>query len=165
MNKSKIKVWVSALTIVQLTSARRNEQRILLYYKQWNPQMIGVGCGAHIVHSALKSACDTLPIDIEVFIVKIYSCFYIYTVCVEELKSFCEKMDIEYAQLLGYAKTRFLALAPVIDRVLNIFDALKSYFLSRKSEMLIKSYFNNPYIKLWLLFCKEQVIFFANFYR
>lgn len=87
------------------SSERGGSNNVYYHLKQWNRQMIGVGCAAHIVHSALKSACDALPIDIEAFIVKVYSFYYIYTVRVEELKSFCEGMDIEYAQLLGNAKT------------------------------------------------------------
>lgn len=129
--------------------------------KQWKPSLIGVGCAAHIVHNALKSACDTLPIDIECIVVKLFSHFYIYTVRVEKLKSICEQMDgVEYSKLLGYAKTRFLALGPAIGKILNIFDALRDYFLGlRKGEVLIKSFFENPLGKLWLLFVKEQVSF------
>ena len=81
-------------------------------------ELIGVGCNAHILHNAIKTACDCLPIDVEVIIVKIYSYFYIYTVRVESLKEFCEFVDIEYNQLLGYSKTRWLVLMPTIERVL-----------------------------------------------
>lgn len=94
---------------------------------------------------------------------KIFSHFYIYTVRVEKLKSMCAEIDgVEYSQLLGYAKTRFLALGPAIGKILNLFDVLKSYFLgSKKGELLIKSFFNHPLSKLWLLFVKEQVSYSA----
>jgi len=34
-------------------------------------QLIGVGCAAHIIHNAIQTAADCLPIDIECIIVKI----------------------------------------------------------------------------------------------
>lgn len=40
-------------------------------------QLIGVGCAAHIIHSAIQTAADCLPIDIKCIIVKIYS-FFLY---------------------------------------------------------------------------------------
>lgn len=142
---------------------RRGENNVYYHLKQWKPSLIGVGCAAHIVHSALKSACDALPIDIECIVVKIFSHFYIYTVRVEKLKSMCAEIDgVEYSQLLGYAKTRFLALGTAIGKILNLFDVLKSYFLgSKKGELLIKSFFNHPLSKLWLTFVKEQVSYSA----
>lgn len=39
--------------------------------------LIGVGCTAHVVHNALKCACDGLPIEMENAAVKKYSHFYI----------------------------------------------------------------------------------------
>ncbi|CAB3256295.1 unnamed protein product [Arctia plantaginis] len=65
-------------------------------------QLIGIGCGAHIVHNAIKTAPDCLPLDFECIIVKIYSFFYIYSVRVEALKEFCDSTETEYQKLLGY---------------------------------------------------------------
>ncbi|KAL4126194.1 hypothetical protein QTP88_010420 [Uroleucon formosanum] len=64
--------------------------------------LIGIGCGAHIIHNAVKTAADCLPVDFECIIVKIYSFFYIYSVRVEALKEFCNAANTEYKQLLGY---------------------------------------------------------------
>jgi hypothetical protein len=89
---------------------------------------IGIGCGAHIIHNAIKTAADCLPVDFECIIVKIYSFFYIYSVCVEALKEFCNEANTEYKKLLGYSKTRWLALMPALERVLKMFQPLKNYF-------------------------------------
>ncbi len=61
---------------------------------------------------------------------KIYSYFSIYTVRNEELKEFCDFVDTEYKVLLSHSKTLWLSLFPCVDRILKMFDALKSYFLS-----------------------------------
>lgn len=122
------------------------------------PELIGVGCGAHIVHNTLKAACDQMPFDVEMIVVKIYSHFYLTTVRVANLKQFCDSVDVEYRKLLGYCKTRFLELLPAIDSVLRIFDALKAYFLEDPSSpKALKTFFKEPMAKIWLLFLKDQV--------
>ena len=68
--------------------------------------LIGIGCGAHIIHNAIKTAADCQPIDLECITAKIYSHFYIYSVRVESLKEFCAEVGTEYHKLLGYSKTR-----------------------------------------------------------
>jgi hypothetical protein len=90
-------------------------------------QIIGIGCGAHIVHNCLQCAVDCLPIDIECFAVKVYKHFNIYTV--EELKIFCDFAGNYYAKLLEHENTRFLSLDPSIVRILSMFDGLRPYFL------------------------------------
>lgn len=110
---------------------RRGTNNVLYMLKRWKQSMIGIGCAAHAVHNAVKYSCGRLPIDIECIVVKIYKHFHINTVRIEALKSICESFDdINFAQLLGYANTRFLALAPAIGRILTLFELLKEYFLS-----------------------------------
>lgn len=127
--------------------------------KENNPNLLGIGCTAHILHNAIKKACDaSLPFDIEHIIVKIYSHFYLYTVRTEKLKDFCQEAEIEYEKLSGYAKTRFLALKGAIKRVIMLFDALKAYFASlEKGEKVIKEFFEKPDSKFWLHFIANQV--------
>lgn len=119
--------------------------------------LIGIGCGAHIIHNAIKTAADGLPVDFECIIVKIYSFFYIYTVRVEALKEFCSETETEYQKLLGYSKTRWLALMPAIERVLKMYEPLKKYFLSiEKCPIILKNFFENPSSELWLYFIHAQ---------
>lgn len=126
--------------------------------KLWLKHLIGIGCVAHIMHNGLKSGCDEVPFDVECIVVKIYSYFYIYTVRTTTLKEFCEVADVEYLKLLGYAKTRFLALGPAIKRILHLYDPLKTLFLGLpKGEKLLKEFFQDPLSKFWLYFVQEQV--------
>lgn len=102
-----------------------------------------------------------LPIDVEVIISKIYSHFYIYTVRTTELKDFCDDVEITYKKLLGYSKTRWLALLPGVERVLMMFPALQSYFLSQdKSPVILHNFFSNPCSELWLKFVHHQASIF-----
>jgi hypothetical protein len=59
-----------------------------------------------------------------------------------ELKEFCVFVDIEYKQVLGSVKTRWLSLQPAITRVIDMFPGLKSYFPSHeKCPMMLKIFF------------------------
>jgi hypothetical protein len=49
---------------------------------------------------------------------------------VEELTEFCDFIGVEYKQILGSVKTRWLSLQSAITRVISTFPTLKSYFLS-----------------------------------
>lgn len=124
-------------------------------------QLLGIGCGAHIVHNAIKTAADCLPVDFECIIVKIYSFFYIYSVRVEALKEFCNSTETEYHKLLGYSKTRWLALMPALERVIKMFQPLKNYFLSiDKCPNILKEFFENPSSEMWLYFLHAQAASF-----
>lgn len=75
--------------------------------------------------------------------------FYIYTARVEELKDFCMFVEIEYKDILGYSETRWLSLMPSVERILKLFSALKSYFLSQdKVPLILKTFFNNSCAEL-----------------
>ena len=128
--------------------------------------IIGIGCGAHIVHNCLQHAVDCLPIDIECFAVKVYKYFNIYTVRVEELKNFCDFADNNYAKLLEHGNTRFLSLGPSLDRILSMFDGLRSYFLSQeKCPVMLLKLFEDPCLKLWLSFARDQVTTFQTYIK
>lgn len=137
---------------------RGGQNNVFYRLKQVYPNLLGVGCVAHVTHNALKFACEEIPFDVEWVVVKIYSHFYLNTVRDTKLKAFCEESDVEYEKLLGYAKTRFLALAPAVQRILKIFDALQTYFRSiKKGEKKLKDFFDCPSSKFWLLFVLDQV--------
>jgi hypothetical protein len=78
------------------------------------------------LHNALQTSADILPIDVEARVSKIFQYFHIYTVRVEELKEFCDFVDVENKQILGSARTWWLSLPSAITRVTSMFPAFKS---------------------------------------
>lgn len=137
---------------------RGGQNNVYFKLKEISPHLLGINCVAHITHNALKHACKVVPIEIESTVVLIYSHFYIHTVRTETLKEFCAEAEIEYDKLLGYAKTRFLALGPAVKRIVKVFEGLKLYFMSLgKPPKALKDLFTNPQAKFWLLFLQEQV--------
>lgn len=106
--------------------------------------LIGIGCPAHILHNNVQFGFDGLPLDVESIVVKIYNHFSVFTVRTEKLKSFCESVQIEYKKLLSHSRTRWLSLYPAVERILQMFEGLKTYFLSTDSPPLIlKKIFEN----------------------
>lgn len=115
--------------------------------------IFGIGCSAHILHNTVQHACDSLPIDVEVIVVKVYKYFYQYTVRVTALKEFCDFVNIEYKRVMAHANTRFLSLLPAIERILFLFEALKLYFLDNQSTpVLVLEFFLNPVSEIYFKF-------------
>ncbi|CAB3246475.1 unnamed protein product [Arctia plantaginis] len=111
-------------------AARRGTNNVLTKLQSsLKNSFIGIGCGAHVIHNALKSAADRLSFDYVIYCEDIFL-FYIYTIRAEALKEFWAEPETEYQQMLGYSKTRWLALMPALERVLKMYQPLKNYFLS-----------------------------------
>lgn len=132
-----------------------------------NENLIGIGCPAHIINNAVQTSCDILPIDVESIVLKLFNHFNIYTVRVATLKEFCAFVDTNYQQLLYHSKTRWLSLFPAIERVLKMFQALKSYFLSENNPpFIIKSFFQNSFSEAYLYFVHSlMTVFHQNIER
>lgn len=59
-------------------AARRGTNNVLMKLQvSLKKPLIGIRCGAYVIHNAIKSAADGLPLDYESIIVKIYS-FFLY---------------------------------------------------------------------------------------
>lgn len=112
-------------------AARRGTGNIFVKLStQLGHKIVGVGCSAHVVHNCIQAGADSLPVDVAQIVNKIYQYFHIYTVRVERLKTFCDMVETEYKQILGHCNTRWLLLLPAIERILNMYEALKSFCLN-----------------------------------
>ena len=102
-----------------------------------------------------------MSIDVESIIYKTNQYFCIYTVRTEELKDYCDFVDVEYQKLLSHCITRWLSLYPSISRMIDMFPALQSYFLSiAKSPVNLKQFYETP---VSVLFLKHLQSFVAVF--
>lgn len=106
-----------------------------------NKHIIGVGCPVHVVRNAIHCGLVQLSINIDGIVLAIHNHFSIFTVKVSQLKDFCVFNETEYKPLLFHSKTRQLSLAQAIHRILELFDSLKSYFVSMdKPPIVIKNF-------------------------
>jgi hypothetical protein len=111
-------------------------------YKSLQLNIRGVGCAAHVVHNGVQTSVDILPVYIETVVNKIFQYFHIYTIRVKELKEFRTSVGTEYKQVLGSVKIRWLSLELAVDRVIEMYEGLKSYSLSQdRCPALLKNFF------------------------
>lgn len=127
-------------------------------------KLIPVGCAAHIVHNALSTAVmNVLPIDIENTLVKIYYHFRIYTKRMQKYHEFCEFIGCEAQSILSHSQTRWLSIFPCIERLLQVYDALKCFFLSEKNVPLaLYNFFSNNESYFCWLFLHPQLQLFHD---
>ncbi|XP_055524117.1 uncharacterized protein LOC129717880 isoform X1 [Wyeomyia smithii] len=74
--------------------------------------------------------------------------------------------EVQYMKILGYSKTRWLALMPAIERILKMFSPLKSYFLSIDGcPRVLRDFFEDDSSEMWLFFMHSQAALFHNTVR
>ena len=102
-----------------------------------------------------------MSIDIESIIYKTYQYFCIYTVRTEELKTYCEFVDMEYQKLLSHSVTRWLSLYPSLSRMLQMYPALQSYFMSiDRPPVVLKRFYESSLRELYLKHLQSFVAVF-----
>jgi len=85
--------------------------------KSLKNNICGIGCAAHVLHNAIQSSADILPIDLESIVIKIFSIFIYYILFILKIwKNFV-----------------------ILQKI-----ALKSYFVTQdKCPTIIKLFFND----------------------
>jgi hypothetical protein len=64
---------------------------------------------------------------------------------------------------LGHSKTRWLSLLPAVQRIIDIFPALKSYFPSlEKCPASLQNFFENPLSFTLIHFLASQLKTFSH---
>jgi hypothetical protein len=127
----------------------KEREKTMFFYKlglKIDQQLIGIGCGAHVHHNSIQTSADSLPVDSEAIVYKIFHYFSISTIRTESLKEFCSFAEVEYKSLLCHAKTRWMTLLPAMKRSVDIYDGLKAYFLSiDRCPHMLKIFFRSSY--------------------
>jgi hypothetical protein len=100
---------------------------------------------AHITHNTIQTATDVIPVDIQGILLKVHFHFYLHTIRVIYFKEFCGFLNQECKKFLGYSNTRWLALLLAVERLLNMFLPVISFFGSlEKCPCVFKAFFLDP---------------------
>lgn len=84
--------------------------------------------------------------------------FHIDIVRIEQFKDYCNFVNIEYKNILGFLKTHWLSLHPAVSRIIDLCPALKSYFMSQeRCPTVLRTFFNDPVSLAWLYFIQSQL--------
>ena len=109
---------------------------------------------------------DTIPVDVEHLLQNVYGYFHIYTVRVEALKDFCDFVGEAYQTILSHSTVRWLSMLPAVERILQMYAPLKSYFLSlEKCPAVLRKLFDHPLTKLWVTFAHANLRLFSGTIR
>ena len=74
---------------------RKKDNNVFSRLQNDLPNLIGVGCPAHVLNNCLHHGTNQMSIDVESIIYKTNQYFCIYTVRTEELKNYCDFVDVE----------------------------------------------------------------------
>ena len=110
------------------------------------PPLVDLGtCSLHPVHTAFRKAVEALPFDVEQFATDIYQWFKMSSARREDYQM-VQKELLDLEQCVGEfflkpISSRWLYLEPVCSRIIEQFDALKTYFLTnlRRTGMIPSS--------------------------
>uniref|UniRef100_A0A914W2U3 Uncharacterized protein n=1 Tax=Plectus sambesii TaxID=2011161 RepID=A0A914W2U3_9BILA len=96
-----------------------------------NAEIVGVGCGSHVLDNASQKGTDKLLVNVPRLAMEIRSHFSSQSKRWAKLGEFCEFVgEIKHEPLPSHADTRWLTLLLLVTRILKLWPALESYFRS-----------------------------------
>ena len=103
---------------------------VLSRIKEKQPAVFDMGCITHLANLCCVAGVKALPLPINDFLVDIYYHFHHSSKRKEEFKEYEEFTGVDHAKILKHCETRWLSLERCVNRTLQQWPALKSYFLS-----------------------------------
>ena len=145
---------------------------IFTHFEKKNRSIYTAGCQCHIVHNIAGHAAKAFENEscfvISDFLADIFYYFENITKRQASLREFCHFCDQEYRKILKYGATRWLSKELCIQRVLQQFPSLKSYFASQKQVksdlrlLRLQKYFMDPLTEICLLFYQSVLPLFSE---
>jgi hypothetical protein len=125
-----------------------------------NPACYFMGCPCHLVHNVACRASGSLAkqsgFDVEDMCVDVFFYFEHSTKRKSLLAEFSDFCDIKYRKIVKHVNTRWLSLETAVQRMLDMFPATQSYFLSNSESIprfkRLKELFSSPMSEIYLLF-------------
>lgn len=119
-----------------------------------------LGCPCHIIHNTAqkgsKAFCESTHFDVDDFLVDLYYYFDKSTKRKFELAEFSSFCDVVYRKIIHHITVRWLSLQAAVDRALQQYEALRSYFLSKDEStprfQRLQSILSDPATEVYLLF-------------
>ncbi|XP_050044186.2 uncharacterized protein [Dermacentor andersoni] len=136
-----------------------------------SPNMIDIGeCSLHKMHNAFATGLNTFCSEIECIVTDIHQ-YFRYATRHADIKDLQQKLGLPQLEFLRHVSSRWLTLLPSIQRVLKLYDALKSFFSKaaepRKSSSIrhnrLASAFSDNTLRARLLFVQNAAQLFDKF--
>ena len=147
---------------------RRNSLKSRILEK--NSQVYVIGCPCHILHNTSSKAAaalnETTGFDVEEVAVDISYWFDKSTKRKAGLEEFCIFCDTAYKEVISHVSTRWLSLEKAVNRILELYDSLSSYFKSNSESQArfrrLHDIFANPMSEIYLLFVQSIIPTFTR---
>lgn len=102
-------------------------------------------CNLHIVHNSFEHGLHQIDNwEIPEFLDAVFKYFHKYAARKEDFEEIQDLLEIEHNEFKRYVNSRWLSLVPVVQRVLQQYEALKHYFLEllpKKKDANIDGYY------------------------
>lgn len=102
-----------------------------LLEEKWQKKLILMRCSCHSIQLAVTAASATLPRNLEFLVKETYTWFSHSTVRLEKFRNLYYNVHKQDPlKIVNVCATRWLSIYTAVDRILDQWDDLKSYFLS-----------------------------------
>lgn len=119
----------------------------------------------HIINNCLKKGNNSFKYDIERTVLKIFSKFRSSVIRDDQLKKFCEFVNIEHKEILRHVTTRWPSRLPGIERITYNWPVFKAYFQSKGREYcsdIIWKFFIKVFLSQKKLLCRNATYVFST---
>ena len=131
--------------------------------KEKQPNLYVLHCVCHISHLMVSDVVKCIPSDVIDLTGNLFWWFHHSAKRVDELRSFQEWLEVEAHKILKKVDTRWLSLEACVNRILEQYTPLESYFdsmensrlsdeKSRKKMKALRDQLKKPITKAYLLF-------------
>ena len=143
-----------------------NRNSIMTRVREKNDECYFMGCPCHLIHNIACHASEifqkTCSLDVEDVL---YYWFDKSTKRKGILAEFCDFCD-EYKEIVRHVNVRWLSLEKAINRVLQVYPSLESYFKSENESQArfgrLHTVFDNPMTEVSFLFYQSVLPTFNN---
>ena len=169
LSYEKLIGWNSDGASVML--GRRNS--VVSRLKEKQPRLYVLHCICHVSHLIVSDAMPCIPSYVTSLTENLYWWFHHSAKRVTELHSFQEWLQVEGHKILKKVDTRWLSLEACVNRIIEQYAPLVSYFDSLESSKMpaergakmkaIREQLKKPITKAYLLFLSNILSFISKF--
>lgn len=143
---------------------------IMTHVKQQNAECYFMGCPCHFVHNVAGHASESLQksagFDVEDICVDMFYWFDKSTKRKGILREFCSFCDSDYHEIVRYVSVRWLSLEKAVNRILQLYRSLESYFKSEAESQArfkrLAAAFEKPMTEVYLFFYQSVLPTFTQ---
>ena len=143
---------------------------IMTHVQQKNAECYFMGCPCHLVHNIAGHASEALQksagFDVEDLCVDVFYWFDKSTKRKGILREFCSFCDSDYREVVRYVSVRWLSLEKAVNRILQLYTSLQSYFKSEAESQArfkrLATAFEKPLTEVYLLFYQSVLPTFTQ---